>query len=64
VEPAQEPELRMVLRFRHFLRHAYAVRLDAEKIAVIVRAVTTVHAGVIATIESARGAIHEAVLAE
>jgi hypothetical protein len=64
VASAQEPHLRTLLKFRHFLRHAYAVKLDATKIAAIVRALTTAHDGVLASIESARDAIDAAVRAD
>lgn len=32
VDPAREPGLRDLLRFRHFFRHAYVVELDAAKL--------------------------------
>jgi hypothetical protein len=43
VAPALLPSLRVVLGFRHYLRHAYAVRLDGAKLVTALRAVLRTH---------------------
>jgi hypothetical protein len=44
-------DVREVLRFRHFLRHAYGVRLDASKLQIAVDAMLRVEAGLQAGLE-------------
>ncbi|MCC6624196.1 MAG: hypothetical protein IT385_23295 [Deltaproteobacteria bacterium] len=46
VPTAHVDRLRELLRFRHFLRHAYAVELDAAKLRILADDVTAVHADV------------------
>ncbi len=60
LRPAILPEgqldrLRELLRFRHFLRHAYAVELDAGRLQVLAADLTAVHASAGRAIETFEG---------
>lgn len=51
-------DVREVLRFRHFLRHAYGVRLDATKLQVAVDAMLRVEAGLRAGLDQILALVH------
>jgi hypothetical protein len=63
VAPALYAALLTVLKFRHFLRHAYAVRLDWTKMAPAVEALTGSHPQVLQSLRQFRAAVEAVVLA-
>jgi hypothetical protein len=61
VDGVLEPELRRILRFRHFLRHAYAVRLDWTKMSAVAEALLASHDRVVTSLDAFGVAIDAAV---
>lgn len=55
IPPESHQDARTLLRFRHFMRHAYAVRLDPRKIAPVVEAMDLGHPQLVDGLQAFRG---------